>query len=236
MTSFCVNCLPPILTKSQRTRTRLHPNSASNAPSSTNTSPQNDAYTYCDKSPIELMLDEKFGQSEKKAKPDVQSKKNQYYIKAVKANRPDAIRQLFSKGTSKICPNCFERFDRDLNMRRGVVYYAMQNLYDSSKSRSDALECLELVCSLDGVDVNADTWYTPFQVGPPLWTAIENLDTEVFKSYRKVVPAPFTQMLSVLVDSGVHCSSLLNTKRKRGTTLPFMFVSSPLTQMLQTRI
>lgn len=136
---------------------------------------------YCDKSPLELMLDEKFGQSKSKAKPDVNSKANQYYIKAVKANRPDAIRKLFSKGTSKICPNCLERFDRDLNMRRGVVYYAMKNLYDNSKSRSDALECLELVCSLDGVDVNADTWYTPFRVGPPLWTAIGNFDSEAIQ-------------------------------------------------------
>lgn len=113
--------------------------------------------------------------------PNVKSEDNQYYINAVKTNRPDLIKGLFAKGTSEICPNCLERFDDERCMRRGVVYYAMENLYDKNMSREDALECLQLVCSLDGVDVNADTWYTPFHEGPPLHTAMHNLDVEAMK-------------------------------------------------------
>eukprot|EP00956_Cyclotella_meneghiniana_P003941 scaffold4738_cov61-Cyclotella_meneghiniana.AAC.7 len=113
--------------------------------------------------------------------PNVKSEDNQYYINAVKTNRPDLINGLFAKGTSEICPNCLERFDDERCMRRGVVYYAMEHLYDENKSREDAFECLQLVCSLDGVDVNADTWYTPFHEGPPLHTAMHNLDVEAMK-------------------------------------------------------
>ena len=137
---------------------------------------------YCERSRWEMMTASLFGdESKKEAKPDVQSKENQFYIRAVKTNCPDAIKALFAKGTSALCPNCLEKFDDGPSMRRGVVAYAIENLYDDSKSRSDALECLRLVCSLKGVDVNADTWYTPFRVGPPLWTALNNWDADAMQ-------------------------------------------------------
>jgi len=122
----------------------------------------------------------------KKAKPNIKSKKNQYYIKAVKACRPDGIQALFDNGTEKLCPNCLEVSEGgSRKMRKGVVAHAIYNLYGNSKTpenhRSRAIECLRLVCSLAGVDVNADTWYTPANVGPPLIVAVKEYDTEVVR-------------------------------------------------------
>lgn len=117
----------------------------------------------------------------------VSSEKNQCYIFAVKTCSPDAIRAVFEKGTDGldgICPNCLE--GRAPHEREGVVAYALDNLYGANAGKfegqhSKALECLRLVCSLNGVDVNADTWYVDAKVGPPLAQAIKKLDVEAVK-------------------------------------------------------
>ena len=132
-------------------------------------------------------------------KNPVESKKNQYYIKAVKTCRPDAIQVLFDKTEAKkakkgkedngtndtarnvLDPNCFEGRGQ---VRRGVLAYALDNLYGpkaSSANHPKAIECLRLVCSREGVDVSLDSWYSSSMDGPPLVQAITNLDVEAVR-------------------------------------------------------